>query len=936
MRNRKACWTLPRLGLPRLAPQAPISEKPGTVVGLYRLLEQIGEGGFGVVFLAEQERPVRRRMALKIIKPGMDTRQVIARFEAERQVLAMMDHPGIAKVFDAGTTEEGVRRVESSIGCQVSGVSEQERASFLTPDTRHLTPSIGRPYFVMELVQGVPITEYCDECNLTTSERLDLFITVCRAVNHAHEKGVIHRDLKPNNVLVAIQDGRPMAKIIDFGVAKALNERLIDHTLMTGFAQMLGTPLYMSPEQAELSPLGVDTRSDIYSLGVMLYELLVGTAPFDRERLKLASHDELRRIIREEEPPRPSERISTLAADLATTTAEQRRTDPRRLKQHLRGDLDWIVMKCLDKDRNRRYATAGALGNDILRFLHDEPIEARPPSVAYRFRKFARRHKTGLAVGIALVALAASMAMLAWQRHVATTQRLRAEQMAHDIDQRQYATDMRRAHKSWLTADIRQTVDLLERHVPRAGRLDSRGFEWHYLWQLCHGERWTLRGHTGEVYFVTFSPDGKRLATASQDGTVRLWDSQRGLELQAFRGHVGEVTGVSFSPNAEMLASAGDDQTVRLWDISAGDELAVLRGHTDTVFNAVFSPDGKLLASGGSDGLVKLWNPASGEELATLQAHSDDVEHLAFSPDGRLLATAGGEFLFHSKATAKLWDVGTRRLKATLLGHLVDLQFVAFSPDGGTLATASLDETVKLWDVSTGTEVAILHAQDGYVHGLAYSPDGKTLASASRNGIVRLWDMSTRRSRGVIRGHQGRIWSVACSPEGRTIATAGADQTVKLWEASTFRDRSRLPVRTDKEANGRLSPDGKWLATWDRDAGLLHRDWQLWNVETGALIYSSSPSDESAIWTTFSPDSRLIAVGNHAHVVISELPAMTVCFKYEVPENALGGKFSHGGRWLATSHDVFGGTIQIRDIVTGKDSVFKGHEAPVRSAGVFS
>ena len=334
----------------------------GTVIGPYKLLEQIGEGGFGVVFLAEQERPVRRRVALKIIKPGMDTRQVIARFEAERQALAMMDHPNIAKVHDAGATENG------------------------------------RPYFVMELVQGVPITEYCDQCNLTTRERLELFITVCQAVQHAHQKGIIHRDIKPTNVLVAMQDGRPAPKIIDFGVAKAIDQRLTEHTLTTAFAQMVGTPLYMSPEQAELSPLGVDTRSDIYSLGVLLYELLTGTTPFDKDRLHAASYDELRRIIREEEPPRPSARISTLAADLATTVAEHRRTDARRLSRHVRGELDWIVMKCLEKDRNRRYETPNSLARDIERYLHDEPVQACPPSTVYRFRKFARRNKVAAGV----------------------------------------------------------------------------------------------------------------------------------------------------------------------------------------------------------------------------------------------------------------------------------------------------------------------------------------------------------------------------------------------------------------------------------------------------------------------------------------------------------------------------------------------------------
>jgi serine/threonine protein kinase len=378
----------PALGHPT-SDYEPITEGPGEVIGPYQLLEQIGEGGFGVVFMAEQERPVRRKVALKIIKPGMDTRQVIGRFEAERQALAMMDHPNIAKVYDAGATENG------------------------------------RPYFVMELVQGVPITEYCDECNLSTRERLELFITVCQAVQHAHQKGIIHRDIKPTNVLVAIQDGQPAPKIIDFGVAKAVGQRLTEHTLTTAFAQMVGSPLYMSPEQAELSPLGVDTRSDIYSLGVMLYELLTGKTPFDKDRLHAASYDELRRIIREEEPPRPSARLSSHSlreragvretANQATTIAERRRT-ACHLSRQVRGELDWIVMKCLEKDRNRRYETPSSLARDIERYLHDEPVQACPPSLAYRFRKFVRRNKMAAAfivlLTVGLVALAISNVMI--------------------------------------------------------------------------------------------------------------------------------------------------------------------------------------------------------------------------------------------------------------------------------------------------------------------------------------------------------------------------------------------------------------------------------------------------------------------------------------------------------------------------------------------
>jgi eukaryotic-like serine/threonine-protein kinase len=372
---------------PDVTSELPIREGRGSVIGPYKLLEQIGEGGMGVVFIAEQIRPVQRRVALKIIKAGMDTREVVARFEAERQALAMMEHPNIARVLDAGSTgEKGVRNrlPERPEGCSAQTV----------PDT--FFADTGRPYFVMELVRGVPMTEFCNQKNLSIRERLELFVTVCQAVQHAHQKGIIHRDIKPTNVLVTLHDGRPMIKVIDFGVAKATGQKLTDKTLFTGFTQMIGTPLYMSPEQAEMTSQDIDTRSDIFSAGVLLYELLTGTTPFDSDRLKSASFDELRRIIREEEPPRPSTRLTTIAAEAASTVGTQRKSDPRQLSRLFRGELDWIVMKCLEKDRTRRYETASALASDVERYLHDEPVQACPPSARYRFGKFARRNKGAL------------------------------------------------------------------------------------------------------------------------------------------------------------------------------------------------------------------------------------------------------------------------------------------------------------------------------------------------------------------------------------------------------------------------------------------------------------------------------------------------------------------------------------------------------------
>src|SRR3954454_69905 len=349
--------------------EPPIAERPGTIIGPYKLLQQIGEGGMGVVFMAEQTVPIQRTVALKIVKPGMDTRQVIARFEAERQAVAMMDHPNIAKVLDAGTTESG------------------------------------RPYFVMELVKGIPITKYCDEKHLPIRARLELFMQVCQAVQHAHQKGIIHRDIKPNNVLVAEYDHQTVPKVIDFGVAKATAQKLTERTMFTEFGQVLGTMEYMSPEQAKLNQLDIDTRTDVYSLGVLLYELLAGSTPFEGKRLKEAAFDEMLRIIREEEPPKPSTRLT--ASDMLASIAANRQIEPARLSKDVRGELDWIVMKALEKDRNRRYETASGLAADIRRYLDDEPVQACPPSPLYRARKFARRNRGPVWAGTAvLLALA--------------------------------------------------------------------------------------------------------------------------------------------------------------------------------------------------------------------------------------------------------------------------------------------------------------------------------------------------------------------------------------------------------------------------------------------------------------------------------------------------------------------------------------------------
>jgi len=408
----------------------PISEGPGTKIGPYKLLQQIGEGGFGVVYMAEQQTPVRRKIALKIIKPGMDTKEVIARFESERQALALMDHPNIAKVLDAGATESS------------------------------------RPYFVMELVKGIPITQFCDDNHLPPEERLELFIQVCNALQHAHQKGIIHRDLKPSNVMVTMRDGHPVPKVIDFGVAKATSQTLTERTLFTAYGQMIGTPAYMSPEQAEMSCLDIDTRSDIYSLGVLLYELLTGTTPFDSRRLREAGFAEMQRIIRDEDPPKPSTRVSTLQGPALTSLSQQHGIDERRLRQHLHGELDWIVMKSLEKDREQRYESAVDLARDVRRYLADEPVQACPPSAIYRFQKFSKKHSAALTtLSIVVVTLVIAVTISLWQAIRATrAEKLATANAARALNQEQQArSEQQKAIAAAQAARTAQEAEAAER-----------------------------------------------------------------------------------------------------------------------------------------------------------------------------------------------------------------------------------------------------------------------------------------------------------------------------------------------------------------------------------------------------------------------------------------------------------------------------------------
>jgi hypothetical protein len=680
----------------------PPAERVGATIGRYKLLERIGEGGFGVVYMAEQQQPIRRKVALKLIKPGYDTRQVIARFEAERQALALMEHENIAKVLDAGATDSG------------------------------------RPYFVMELVHGVPITDFCDHNELPPRERLELFMQVCRAVQHAHTKGIIHRDIKPTNVLVTLHEGVPVPKVIDFGVAKATGQQLTDKTLFTQFAQMVGTPLYMSPEQAEMTSIDVDTRSDVYSLGVLLYELLTGTTPLDSERLKRSAFDEVRRIIREEEPPRPSARLSTMGEQAQRSISAQRGSDPKQLGRLVRGELDWIVMKAVEKERARRYETASALAADVERYLRDEPVEACSPSAWYRFRKFARRRKAmlGAVSGIALMVLVA-VGMLA-ASNVRVSGALERERRGA------YFQRIALAEREWGANNLSGLDEVLD-ECPE----DLRGWEWHYLKRLRYSKPSPLR-HESPVLSVAFSPDGQYLATATQAGVVRIMKAKTGEQRRQWLAHRDNVTSVAFSPDGRHLATGSWDGTVKVWDLEK-----VLPGE-------VKEPEFRL------DLIPRVWS-------------------LAFSPNGKRLAAVAGRS--KTKGQVKVWDLNSRQ-EALNLGFSKRINCVQFAGDGQQLAICGPD-MVQVLDAETGLLRHTWHDEQGRFQGVAFSPDGRRLAAVGgkigvhRDGEVKVWETDSGEEIFSLRGHVGGLQSVAYSPDGRRLASAGLDQTIKLWDAAT-------------------------------------------------------------------------------------------------------------------------------------------------------
>jgi WD40 repeat protein len=880
------------------APSAPpgprLVEEAGSVIGRYKLLEKIGEGGCGAVYMAQQEEPVRRQVALKIIKLGMDTRSVIARFEAERQALALMDHPNIAKVHDAGATETG------------------------------------RPYFVMELVRGIKITNYCDQNNLSTRQRLDLFAQVCGAVQHAHQKGIIHRDLKPSNILVTQRDGVPVPKVIDFGIAKATtDQRLTDKTVFTAFEQFLGTPAYVSPEQAETSELGTDTRSDIYSLGVLLYELLTGSTPFDTQELLKSGLEAMRRTIREQEPPTPSARLTELQSLAAGGAPEQSKI--KNQKSKIPADLDWIVMKCLEKDRARRYETANGLAMDIQRHLSNEPVVARPPGRAYQFQKLVRRNKLVFgAAAVVTAVLVLGVVASTWEAVRATRAEGRAMTAQKNESRERAQAEQRlydsllgeaRARRAARRVGYRDKVFQLLRQAKALNLPQKDLSELRHEAVACMGDFVGLTPVTftdfpskTAIYRACLDPTGQLAAFALSDGKILLRELPSGKEVAelktqlpafsvCFNAQGDQLVSVNYLPRPQPIEVRVQPARVYVWGRKADgqwnnvDEVALPgaweclpcgNGIGITIFSyhprqgklfdlqtktviqvfdfpaweaewgipcATVSPDGRFLASenqstpGLRDHEIDLLDLKTGGRLARLEPRFGDFSSLTFSPDGTELCCLSD---WEGGAIYRMDDF--RRI-TEFSGSFRYMSRPSFSLGAKVVALPiGLQQSgTRVWSALQREDIAMLDEPEPAFEAL-FANDESSLMTYGV-AFARFYRLNMTPEKLGLPGHAGVVSAMAFGPDGQRLASVGTDRKLRLWDCQSGQqawESANLPGSGQSVA---YSPDGKLLAAGDADTRWI----SLLDARSGKLLGGLGTHSVGWNWSTqFSPDGRFL------------------------------------------------------------------------------
>jgi len=818
----------------------------------------------------------------------------------------------------------------------------------------------------MEYVKGMSITRYCDEYRLDVEQRLRLFREVCEGVHHAHQKGIIHRDIKPSNILISLHEDRAVPKIIDFGIAKAATSSLTEKTVFTFQGQLLGTPEYMSPEQVDLATQDIDTRSDIYSLGVVLYELLAGVLPFEKESLQKIGLAELQHTLREVEPASPSIRLANLG-DQAKAIADSRKTQVVPLARRLHRELEWIPLKAMRKDRCRRYKSTSDMADDIQSYLNGNPLLAGPETAMYRVQKFVRKHAGSVAT-VALVSLAViaglvvsivmgcraeeareqeavarveaeqardKEAALRVQVEQALARAEKAERVAQEQRElaEQRAEAYRRAVYSNTLALAKVAID--EGSFSRAQKLlsscepDLRGWEWEHFNHMSPDPCIrTYLGHQGDAWEVAVSPDGRRLVSAGGDGLVKVWDTATGSEVMSLPHHPCVHT-VAYSPDGKHIASGGIDGIVKIWDAATGAGVMTLYGHKDWLWSVAFSPDGSRIASGARDNTVKVWDVDSGAELMTCRGHKAEVWSIVFSPDGKRIVSGDGD------RTIRIWDAVTGAEMKTLTGHTGSISDVAISPDGRRIASISGDKTIKVWDAVTGAEIKTLTGHEGAVLSVDFTPDGSRLVS-SGGKTIKVWDIASGSELSTLRGHVGGLSDVALSPDGERIFSCSYQAgKIKEWDPAIDRDVLRLSG--DPWARHvAFSPDGKRIAGSIGSFYNARKRITLWDATSGVEIMTLSGWHGARPSMAFSPDGKQIVSGGRGKTV-QVWNASTGALERTLTghtSKTLSVAFSPDGkRIVSASTDR---TIKVWNAATGAvATTLTGHRRPVNSV-VFS